>query len=161
MSIFIIGLLTVYFFFKIVYLLASTDPALAASQTLGIRLHASLIERISFPEAIDVELHLHLLGILDWEVVPLHVAVSVGIKSHIQVILLVWNPRIYQQVPIRRARGYLIQIYCWIRAQTFCLCFFIDRFCFIDHLRLWVTWNICQSFSDLGLCKWAFLFDCC
>ena len=102
--------------FEILYLLASWSPIISSYSTSYVWSETSLIEGVRLPKAEYVEFDLCSLTVFDWKVKPLHVAVGIGVISHVEIILLGGNPQISPDVLSKRRTGCLTRICCWTRA---------------------------------------------
>ena len=90
---------------EVLHILAGWEPGIPPFFAAGVGPEAPLVEGVDLAEAEEVELDPAFLCIFDREIEPLHVPVGVGVKAHVEIVLLGGNPQIYPEVPSRPSPG--------------------------------------------------------
>lgn len=118
-------------------------PVVSLFSTARIRSESSLIEGVSFSETENIKFDLHFSSIFNWKVVPLHVAIGVCVKTHVEIVLFCRNPQLHLYVPSKRMLSFHFRIYCRI-ITVFLLC--VSPI-FTPTLHLLTTWKSHQKYE--------------
>lgn len=135
--------------------LTSRRPVVALPSTAHIGPESSLVKRVSFLEPENIEFYCHFSWIFYWEVIPLHMAVCIGIKAHVEIVFLRRNPQLHLYVPSMHRPNSRSRT-CYQIPITFLPDVFTT---FTPTLHLLATWKIHRKCGASFLDKYPFLWS--